>query len=73
MRNNTSPDALTSAADTRKAEEQEAALRNVRARIAVGLEQARCGELINGETVFARLLGQLDGGADCGNERQVHD
>lgn len=36
-------------------EEREAAVRDLRAKIAVGLGQARRGELLDGETVFRQL------------------
>jgi antitoxin ParD1/3/4 len=40
--------------------EREANLAAVRAKIAVGLEQARRGELLDGETVFDEIFGPRD-------------
>lgn len=40
---------------------REAAIEDLRRKIAVGVEQARRGELLDGEEVFRELLGEADG------------
>ena len=45
---------------------RESAQNEVRRKIAVGLEQARRGELLDGEEVFAELEREFDGGETPG-------